>query len=250
MRINKFTINMFKGIGIGVANVIPGVSGGTMAIVFGIYDELIEALANFLSASIKKKVEYILFMFPIIVGAVVGILGFARIVEYLYISYPVYTKIIFVVLILPSIPIVIKGEKIKDINNIIYFFIGIVFVLMFFMIVHKFSEGNLNSQIRKTFDVLYGIKLLFSGILSGGAMIIPGISGSLLLLALGEHQNVIYFISNLDFLPLSYFGIGVIIGIAFFTRIINYFLKKYRGLTLFFILGIVVASLIEMLINI
>ncbi|MDP0488748.1 MAG: DUF368 domain-containing protein [Fusobacterium sp. JB021] len=250
MKINNFIINMFKGMGIGIANVIPGVSGGTMAIVFGIYDKLIEALANFITASIKKKVEYIIFIAPIIIGAVVGILGFARIVEFLYANYPLYTKLIFVVLVLPSIPIVVKGERIKEIKNIIYFCLGMVFVLTFFMLVHKFSAEDMSFQIRKTFDTSYGIKLLFCGSLAGGAMIIPGISGSLLLLALGEHQNVIYYISNLDFLPLGYFGVGVILGIALFTKVINYFLKRYRSLTLFFILGIVVASLIEMLINI
>ncbi|MGB0405527.1 MAG: undecaprenyl phosphate translocase family protein, partial [Fusobacterium sp.] len=188
MKINNFIINMFKGMGIGIANVIPGVSGGTMAIVFGIYDKLIEALANFITASIKKKVEYIIFIAPIIIGAVVGILGFARIVEFLYANYPLYTKLIFVVLVLPSIPIVVKGERIKEIKNIIYFCLGMVFVLTFFMLVHKFSAEDMSFQIRKTFDTSYGIKLLFCGSLAGGAMIIPGISGSLLLLALGEHQ--------------------------------------------------------------
>lgn len=250
MKINNFIINILKGMGIGIANVIPGVSGGTMAIVFGIYDKLIETLANFITASIKKKIEYIIFIAPIIIGAVIGILGFAKIVEFLYANYPLYTKLIFVVLVLPSIPIVVKDEKIKEIKNIIYFCLGMIFVLTFFMLVHKFSAEDMSFQMRKTFDTAYGIKLLFCGYLAGGAMIIPGISGSLLLLALGEHQNVIYYISNLDFLPLAYFGVGVILGIGLFTKIINYFLKKYRSLTLFFILGIVVASLIEMLINI
>jgi len=250
MKMNSFIINIFKGMGIGVANVIPGVSGGTMAIVFGIYDKLIESLANFVTAPVKKKIEYIVFIAPIIIGAVIGILSFAKIVGYLYENYPLYTKLIFVVLVLPSIPVVVKGERIKEVKNIIYFCLGMIFVLTFFMIVHRFSAGNSDFQIRKTFDTAYGIKLLFCGSLAGGAMIIPGISGSLLLLALGEHQNVIYYISNLDFLPLGYFGVGVILGIGVFTKFINYFLKKYRSLTLFFILGIVVASLIEMLMNI
>ncbi|MFK4785770.1 DUF368 domain-containing protein [Fusobacterium sp. MFO224] len=250
MEVNNFIVNVFKGMGIGIANVIPGVSGGTMAIVFGIYDKLIEALANFVAAPVKKKIDYIIFIAPIIIGAVIGILGFARIVEFLYANYPLYTKLIFVVLVLPSIPIVVKNEKIREIKNIIYFCLGMVFVLTFFMLVHKFTKQDMSFQIRKTFDTVYGIKLLFCGSLAGGAMIIPGISGSLLLLALGEHQNIIYYISNLDFLPLAYFGVGVILGIGLFTKVINYFLKKYRSLTLFFILGIVVASLIEMLINI
>ena len=250
MDIKLFLINILKGIGIGVANVIPGVSGGTMVVLFGIYDKVIDALANFLKAPVKKKIDYIIFMAPLIIGATIGILSFAKIIGFLYENYPLYTKLVFIILVIPSIPIVIKGENIRDIKNLIYFTFGMIFVLMFFMLVHRFGSGENIEDIRPTFTTLYGLKLVLFGALAGGAMIIPGISGSLLLLTLGEHENIIYYIGNFEIYPLIYFGIGTLIGIGIFTKIINYFLIKYRSVTLFIILGIVVASLIELLINI
>ena len=243
-----FLLNFFKGIGIGIANVIPGVSGGTMAVLFGIYDKLVEAIANFIKADKEKKIEYIKFLFPLIVGCGVGILFFANIIGYLYENYPIYTKAVFIILVLPSIPVIIKGENFNNLKNILAFAFGLMFVIGFFMITHKFSGNSFARQ--EVFTTMYGIKLTICGALAGGAMIIPGISGSLLLLALGEHENVINYIGRIDIIPLLYFSVGVGIGILLFTKIINYFLVNFRGKTLFVILGIVVGSLIELIINI
>ena len=107
--------NFLKGMGIGVANIIPGVSGGTLAVVFGIYDKLMEAIAEFLTAPKDKKIEYAKFLIQIGLGAIIGILVFARVIEFLFAHYPVQTKIAFIILILPSIPLIVKGEKYSDI---------------------------------------------------------------------------------------------------------------------------------------
>ena len=106
--------NFLKGMGIGVANIIPGVSGGTLAVVFGIYDKLMEAIAEFLTAPKDKKIEYAKFLIQIGLGAIIGILVFARVIEFLFAHYPVQTKIAFIILILPSIPLIVKGEKYSD----------------------------------------------------------------------------------------------------------------------------------------
>lgn len=241
-------LNFFKGIGIGIANVIPGVSGGTMAVLFGIYDKLIDAIANFLKADREKKIEYIKFLFPLLIGCGVGILAFAKIIGYLYENYPIYTKGAFIILVLPSIPVIIKGENFSNVKNILAFAFGLMFVIGFFMITYKFSGNSFAKQ--EIFTTMYGLKLTLCGALAGGAMIIPGISGSLLLLALGEHENIINYIGAVDIIPLLYFGVGVGIGILLFTKTINYFLVNYRGKTLFVILGIVVGSLIELIIKI
>lgn len=106
--------NFLKGMGIGVANIIPGVSGGTLAVVFGIYDKLMEAVAEFLPAPKDKKIEYAKFLIQLGLGAVVGILVFARVIEFLFANYPMQTKIAFIILILPSIPLIVKGENYFD----------------------------------------------------------------------------------------------------------------------------------------
>lgn len=242
--------NILKGMGIGVANIIPGVSGGTLAVVFGIYDYLMEAVACFFKAPKSKKIEYIKFLVQIGIGAVIGILVFARVIEYLFANYPVETKIAFVILILPSIPLIVKGENYKDFKNILSFILGFIFIMLFTYITIKISGGPQEFEnVRTVFTTSYYIKLIFCGFIAIGAMIIPGISGSFLLLILGEYQNILSYINNFQIIPMIYFSIGLAFGGLGFTKVINYSLKHHRSITLFFILGIIIASLIQLLLN-
>lgn len=242
--------NVLKGIGIGVANIIPGVSGGTLAVVFGIYDKLMEAIAEFLPASKEKKIEYAKFLIQIGIGAGIGILVFARIIEFLFIHYPVPSKIAFIILVLPSIPLIIKGEDYKKGKNILSFIVGFMFIMLFMIAALKISGGVPESEvIRTAFSTSYYIKLAVCGFIAIGAMIIPGISGSFLLLILGEYQNVLSYINTFQIVPIIFLGVGMIFGALGFTKVINYCLKNHRSITLFFILGVVIASLIQLFIN-
>lgn len=242
--------NILKGIGIGVANIIPGVSGGTLAVIFGIYDYLMEAIADFFTASKAKKIEYAKFLIQIGLGAAIGILAFARIIEYLFAHYPLQTKIAFIILVLPSIPLIVKGEDHKDKKNILFFIIGFLSIMVFTYFAVKFSGGpDTAGAVRTVFSTSYYIKLALCGFIAIGAMIIPGISGSFLLLILGEYQNVLSYINNFQIVPIIYLGIGMVFGALGFTKVINYCLKNHRSITLFFILGIIIASLIQLFIN-
>lgn len=241
--------NIFKGMGIGVANIIPGVSGGTLAVVFGIYDYLMESVACFFKADKEKKIEYIKFLIQIGIGAVIGILAFSRIIGYLLNYYPKQTKIAFVIMILPSIPLIIKGENYKRWRNIISFVFGFIFIGAFAYMAIKLSGGS-EAGVTKILTLSSYLKLVLCGIISIGAMIVPGISGSFLLLLMGEYQNILSYINTFSIVPLMYFGSGVLIGGIIFTKIINYFLNRYRSLTLFFILGIVIASLLQLLLTV
>lgn len=266
-------ISLFlKGIGIGVANIMPGVSGGTLAVVFNIYDRLVEAVGGIFGADKKKRGEYIRFLLPVFSGALVGILLFAKILQYLYINYPKMTGFGFLLLIIPSIPLIVKGEK-WDRKNIFSLLAGFLFTLIFIFLGMKFGAKGENLGIEKLFTLHYGIKIFLAGAIAAGAMIIPGISGSLLLIMLGEYYNVLFTINgavkNLflflkdfsfsgilpvflsdSFLILYAFGIGVLLGIIGFSKFIDYLLKKERGITLFFIDGVVAASVIQILLNI
>lgn len=243
--------NILKGIGIGVANIIPGVSGGTLAVVFGIYDYLMEAIACFLTATKEKKIEYAKFIAQIGVGAIIGILAFARIIKYLFANYPLYTKIAFIILILPSIPLIVKGENYKEKKNIFSFILGFIFIMIFTFIVIKVSGEPQNvGTVRTVFSMSYYIKLVFCGFIAIGAMIVPGISGSFLLLILGEYENIISYINGFQIVPMIYLAVGMGLGALGFTKVINYYLKHHRSVTLFFILGIIIASLIQLILNI
>ncbi|MGL5543979.1 MAG: DUF368 domain-containing protein [Cetobacterium sp.] len=237
--------NFLKGIVIGIANVLPGVSGGTLAVVLGIYDKLTEAVGNFLTASMEKKVEYAKFLSQIGAGAVLGIVAFAGVISKMYELYPKGTTIAFLFLILPSIPVILKGEKFFKKDNLIAFFGGVVFTGAFMLLTKAIAGEEVVRSAETLFTAGYGIKLFFCGLVAAGAMVIPGISGSLLLILLGEYYNILGYIKSFAILPLIFFAAGTGIGLVLVSKAINVLLNKYRSYTLNFIVGIIVVSLIE-----
>lgn len=244
----------FKSIVIGVANIIPGVSGGTIAVLLNIYDELVEKIGNFLDVDFKTKIEYAKYLLVVIIGACVGILLFANIIKFSITNYPKTTSLVFTLLVIPSIPFIVKGLDYKKLKNIFSFFLGIIFMLIFVFLSIKYGKET-DSQIIYSisdtgcFGRPYLIKLFICGLIAAGAMIIPGISGSLLLLMLGEYYNIVAFISNFTVQPLIFLGLGVATGLVLFSKMIDYLLKNYRDVTLFFITGIVTMSVIQIWIN-
>lgn len=244
-----------KSIVIGVANIIPGVSGGTLAVILNIYDELVEKIGNFLQVNFKTKIEYAKYLAIVAAGAGVGILMFANIIKYSVTNYPKATSIVFSLLVLSSIPYIIKGLDYKKRKNIISFLIGVLIMLIFIFLNIKYgkdsgSEVMYSLNNTSTFENTYLIKLFVCGLVAAGAMIIPGISGSLLLLMLGEYYNVVAFVSNFTIKPLIFVGLGVASGIVIFSKMIDYLLKNYREVTLFFITGIVTMSVLQIWVNI
>lgn len=258
-----------KGIIIGIANIMPGVSGGTLAVIMGVYDRLTEAIGNFPTAPMKKKMEYIKFLLQIGSGAAVGIILFARIIEFCFTNYPKLTAGGFSLLIIPSIPYIIKGEDKRDKKNILFFLLGAVITLGFVYADYRFGKDSGATELVTVITTGYALKLFVCGGLAAGAMIIPGISGSLLLLMLGEYYNILGFINkffsnlvnitsysslteivtNLYIIPLTTFGLGVLIGLVLIAKLINMLLARYRSVTLFFITGIIVVSILQIWVN-
>lgn len=244
-----------KSIVIGIANIIPGVSGGTLAVILNIYDELVEKIGNFLQVDFKTKIEYAKYLAVVGAGAGIGILLFANIIKISVTNYPRATSIVFSLLVLPSIPFIIKGLDYKKFKNIFSFFMGVLVMLIFVYFSLKYSKVS-NPELvygiteNTNFEKLYLFKLFICGLIAAGAMIIPGISGSLLLLMLGEYYNIVAFISDFSIKPLVFVGLGVGIGIILFSKIIDYLLKNYREVSLFFITGIVTMSVIQIWVNI
>lgn len=244
-----------KSIIIGIANIIPGVSGGTLAVILNIYDELVEKIGNFLQVDFKTKIEYAKYLAVVGAGAGIGILLFANIIKISVTNYPRATSIVFSLLVLPSIPFIIKGLDYKKFKNIFSFFMGVAVMLIFVYFSLKYAKVS-NPELvygiteNTNFEKMYLFKLFICGLIAAGAMIIPGISGSLLLLMLGEYYNIVAFISDFSIKPLIFVGLGVGIGIILFSKIIDYLLKNYREVSLFFITGIVTMSVIQIWVNI
>lgn len=246
-----------KSIIIGIANIIPGVSGGTLAVLLNIYDDLVEKIGNFLQVDFKTKIEYTKYLAVVILGALAGILLFANIIEFSINNYPKTTSLVFTLLVVPSIPFIVKGLDYKKTKNIFYFIAGAALMLLFVFLNIKYGKGSqINVEVVQTvnaatcFERTYLIKIFICGLIAAGAMIIPGISGSLFLLIIGEYYNIVSFVSNFTIQPLIFLGLGVGAGLVLFSKLIDYLLKKYRENTLFFITGIVTISIIQIWINI
>jgi putative membrane protein len=245
---------------IGIANLVPGVSGGTMALVMGIYERLVEAIGGFFTNK-KKRMGYFLFLLPVFLGAAAGILLLARAFSFLLSSsaYAQPTYFFFVGLILGSIPFLVSVHsdmKIRPVR-IIYLLIGLGLVVILAFIGGRDNAVE-TSQARYTlFNIInitgisikYGLWLFFCGVVTSSAMVIPGVSGSALLLGLGEYKNVLGFVNELMAVQLLIFGMGALVGIVACARLIDYCLKRFPSNTYYFIIGLVIGSVFQVLMS-
>lgn len=246
MAIMKETLLLIlKGGLIGVANIIPGVSGGTMAVVLGIYEQLIEALGEFFTNASRRK-AYLMFLLKIGIGAVLAVVALSWVMDYLLTYYKAYTYLFFVGLIAGSIPTIYRSHHDMKFDGIagMAFAFGAVLILLF-----EFSGVQKPEVVVESVSTvqlpLHQMGALFvGGILAGGSMIVPGISGSFMLVLLGQYETVIRAVKTMNVGIIGILGAGVVLGILIFARLMDVFLKKWPRETFYFILGLVVASLI------
>ncbi len=246
----EFIANILRGMVIGIANVIPGVSGGTMMVSMGIYDKLILVLTHF----IKRMKEAVALLVPILVGMLLSIAIFAKIFsEILFPRFPLQTTLFFIGLILGGLPVIygkVRGNTIR-IPQIIAF-------LLFFVMVVGFAcvgEGG-GSSADISFSAGNVVRLFGVGIIAAATMVIPGVSGSMIMMILGYYNTIIDTINDfinalkafdiaamLDtFVVLVPFGIGVLAGIVAVAKLIEFMLKKYPLVTYWAIIGLIAAS--------
>ena len=246
MAIMKETLLLIlKGGLIGVANIIPGVSGGTMAVVLGIYEQLIEALGEFFTNASRRK-KYFMFLLKIGIGAVLAVVALSWVMDYLLTYYKAFTYLFFVGLIAGSIPTIYRSHHDMKFDKIagMAFAFGAVLILLF-----EFSGVQKPEVVVESVSAvqlpLHQMGALFvGGILAGGSMIVPGISGSFMLVLLGQYETVIRAVKTMNVGIIAILGAGVVLGILIFARLMDVFLKKWPRETFYFILGLVVASLI------
>lgn len=241
-----YVLNFFKGACVGIANIIPGVSGGTIAVIVGIYEKLICILSSIIAdlRDFKKLKEDLKFIIPIGIGAVAGIFLFSKLIKYLLEYQKIPVLYCFIGLILGSVPLLFKKANIKGFNKkyIISFIITIGFMILLSYLNSNVSD---DSQIKEfEFSVISMLKIVIYGFLGAGTMIIPGISGSMVMMILGVYTAIISAISDLNFQVLIPFAVGMIIGIIVVSKIINKLLEKFYGYTFYAILGFVVGSII------
>ena len=251
----KFIIDILKGCVMGIANVIPGVSGGTMAVSMGIYDRLITALTH-LFKEFKKSFVTVL---PIGIGMVIGILGLSRLIEWMFGIIPVQTNLFFIGLILGGLPMIIKEVKGKKVNagcvvGFIFFFLLVVGLALL--------DGIKGTDADLSFSILTELKLFGVGVVAAATMVIPGVSGSMMLMLMGYYEPVISAInSTVDalramdmdglmsgILILAPLGIGVVVGIFVIAKIIEWLFNKFATVVYWCIIGLIAASPIAIII--
>ncbi len=245
-----------KGIIIGVANVIPGVSGGTIAVVLRIFDQMIEAINHF-TKDIKK---HIMFLLPLLAGAGVGVLAFSVLIDYTLTNYSLPTCGFFAGLVAGSIPLIwgMANSKMPVGKSKGGYFVYTVLAvaLVIFLSTLKTPE----SATAVSSDVSFGlmVKAFLGGAIACAAMIVPGISGSFMLVLMGLYNTVIGYVAMVkDFLLTFDFsiavqifkfcaplGIGMIVGAILISRAIEFLMAKYHTETYYIILGLIGGSLV------
>ena len=248
---------ILRGIVIGVANIIPGVSGGTMMVSMGVYDTLIHCITH-LFKEFKKS---ILTLLPYAAGMLIGILAFASVIHWGLENHPLPTNALFIGLILGGLgPLLKKIEK-KKINAAAV----IAFVLLFALIIWMGLQNRDSIQNADTIEMNVGQMMIMVvlGVIASGTMIIPGVSGSLVLMLLGYYKAVTGALKTLasglvhfDFsvmgqpvLMLLPFLIGIVLGIFGVAKAIEWLTSKYPTATYCGVLGLVAASPISLLIQ-
>ena len=241
--------SILKGMLIGIANIIPGVSGGTMMVSMGIYDKLIHCITHLFS-EFKESVK---FLFPIAIGMGIAIIASAFGLEWLFESFPVQANLLFIGLILGSLPIMwknVKGSRMKAGH--------LIAALAFFALVVGMAAfgGTEGAAANLTFSIVNVLKLFLVGIVASATMVIPGVSGSMVLMLMGFYQPILSAIT--DFIEaltsfdmdgifagigiLAPFGIGVVAGVFAVAKVVEIIFEKFPLYAYWAIIGLVVAS--------
>ena len=241
--------NLLKGIVMGIANIIPGVSGGTMAVSMGIYDRLIHCLTHLF----KEFKENMKFLIPIFLGIGIALVGLSFIIEPAFAHFPLQTNCLFIGLIVGGLPAVwqkVKGKGIK-ISYIV------PFVLFFAVVVGMAAIGEKEGAAADlSFSVWSVIKLFAVGIIASATMVIPGVSGSMMMLLLGYYNPIVAAIKNFVTALASFdmagilegcgilvpMGLGIVVGIFAIAKVIEIIFEKFPIQAFWAIIGLIVAS--------
>ncbi|MCU0105039.1 DUF368 domain-containing protein [Acholeplasma vituli] len=244
---NKFK-TIVGGFFIGLANIIPGVSGGTMAVIFGVYDTLINGILSIFKTPYKTFKS----LLPILIGLGIGIIFGVFVIDFGYREVPLLTTLIFVGLILGGIKTIYNKIQTKDYKHIITFVIAFIIMILLPL---------LNSNLSVHTGWVYYVMLVVVGFIAAGTMIAPGISGSLVLLILGYYSHVLglakngleaFFTMDMPRLfelipPIIMFVLGLAIGLVVFSKLMQIVMIRFESLFYAAIFGLLVSSPISIL---
>ena len=240
-----------KGFILGIANIIPGVSGGTLAMTMGIYEDIIKSISSILKTP-KKSLKLLLYLG---IGAALSILILSKLLNYTLTNYAFATTLFFIGLIVGGFPLLLKKAKGHKVS--------LGYLLSFLsttslVIILRLLQTSENTVSLNNISLFTMIILLLVGMLAASTMVIPGESGSFVLMLIGFYKTILNTISNItkinllghNLLILVPFGIGVLLGIVLTAKLIEYLLKKYEIYTYYGIYGFILASILVLILNV
>lgn len=231
----NFFSGFIKGLLIGMGAVAPGVSGGALAVIFGIYERITDAIAGIF----KNFKENAVFFLPIALGGGVGVLAFSKVMKYLFQYYDVQVKYLFIGLMIGTLPSVFKQANRRGFRSIYILPCIAAFGMTIFSII--IENGGIGIIPEASPGVLW---LTIYGAIIGIGTIVPGISASFVLMYIGAYQVVLDGIADLNFSVLIPVGIGFAVSIVLFAKLISLLFKRFYGYTYYTVLGFVLGSII------
>ncbi len=230
----RFLAGFFIGIGM----IAPGVSGGVFAVMYGIYDKMLAALAN-IFRDFKKNFTYLA---PIALGGIISVLLTSRVILFFFVNYPTPTKYLFIGLVLGSLPTIWKEVNSQGFKKGHIFWFFITFVIIAGLAFLQIKGEGLIPPVSANPSIP---ALLFYGGIIGFGSVVPGVSASFILIYLGNaYEMLLAAISSLNFAILIPTGLGVLISIVFLIKLINFLFSRFYALTYSCILGIVLGSVV------
>ena len=239
--LKDYIIVSLKGMAMGAADVVPGVSGGTIAFISGIYEELLNSISSFKFSLINvlnnegikvvwKKINGS-FLLALFIGICFSVLSLAKLIENLLENHPILIWSFFFGLVLASIIYIAKQIKLWNIKCYLYLIFGLIFA---------YYITTLNPVISQNSSPWF---LFLAGMIAICAMILPGISGSFILVLLGAYKPILNAINTKDFFSVVIFMAGAILGLLTFSRVLKWLFSKYKNYTLALLIGFIAGSL-------
>ena len=245
-----YIINFIRGFCMALADSVPGVSGGTVAFVLGFYDKFIGSLDALVAGKKEEKIEGLRFLIKIGIGWVTGMVLSMLFIASIFESQIYKISSLFIGFIIFAIPIIVMEEKesiVGKYKKAVFALLGIA-IVVFITYFNPATKGGVDVSI-DTLNIGLGIYVFIAGMVAISAMVLPGISGSTLLLIFGLYVPIVSAIKevltfNFEYLPiLIIFGLGVIAGIFVTIRGVKYLLTHFRSQTIYTILGLMIGSL-------
>ncbi len=233
----SFLMNLINGALIGISSIIPGMSGGTMAVILDIFDRMISAISN-LRKNFVKSVKLLL---PIGLGMVMGVLLLSGTLSELLQTHPVQMQFFFIGVVAGSVPLVMRKALEEPFRR--HSVLALIATLAGMLCIFFVKPDDSAAELIRTPGIVDVVKLVLYSAFSAAAMVIPGVSGSFFMMLFGVYHSVLTAVSEMNFAVLIPVGIGMVIGILFCAKLIDLMMQQAKQAMYFGILGFVIGSI-------